>query len=151
MFFLFIPAFAQDVDNEYSNISRKIVQAALKDQKGYQYLKELCSQGYRLSGYPGSYAAVDWSVAQLDSLGCDRIWLHSVMVPYWKRGDTEEAFFLRTEDNQQNSLAIAALGGSIGTPDQGITAEVLEVHSFEELHEKAEKAQGRIIFYSGTV
>ena len=93
LFTLLLSASGQKLNEEYQNLSVAIVKKALNDRKGYQLLKELCDIGPRLSGYPGSYKAIDWCAEQLDSLGCNRIWLHSVMVPRWIRGKTEEAFF----------------------------------------------------------
>jgi hypothetical protein len=139
---------AQDLNDRYQKLSIQIVKTALTDQKGYQLLKDLCAIGPRLSGYPTSYKAIDWCAAQLDSLGCDRIWLHSVMIPRWNRGDTEDAFYTLSNNTEKKELIINALGGSIGTPADGISAEVLEVHSFEELQDKAEQARGKIIFYN---
>jgi hypothetical protein len=145
---LIFPTFAQNLNDKYQEISNSIIKQALSDQKGYQLLHDLCRIGPRLAGYPGSYEAVDWCAAQLDSLGCDRIWLHSVMIPLWNRGETEEAFFTGRNNTKPRELAIAALGGSIGTSIEGISAEVLEVHSFEELQEKSEQARGKIIFFN---
>jgi hypothetical protein len=145
---LTLPAFAQLSVNKYQEIAKNIVKTALKQQKGYQFLKELCDIGPRLSGYPGSYAAVDWCTAQLESLNCDRIWLHSVMIPIWKRGVIEEASFIESNDIENHAIAVAALGGSIATPKDGISAGVLEVHSFDELREKKEQATGKIIFFN---
>ncbi len=149
VFITFIyPVSAQHPNDEYQKISIDIVKTALNDQKGYQLLRDLCAIGPRLSGYPTSYQTVDWCAAQLDSLGCDRIWLHSVMIPRWIRGKTEEALLNSARHQNPEKLEIAALGGSIGTPENGIFAEVLEVHSFEELQEKAEQARGKIIFFN---
>jgi len=148
IFLLIYPISAQDLNNRYQKLSVQIVKTALADQKGYQLLRDLCAIGPRLSGYPTSYQAVDWCATQLDSLGCDRIWLHSVMIPRWIRGQAEEAFLTSTRHHNPEKLEIAALGGSIGTPENGISAEVLEVHTFEELQEKAEQARGKIIFFN---
>jgi hypothetical protein len=145
---LIFPTYAQNINDVYQETAGTIIKTALEDQKGYQLLHELCKIGPRLGGYPGSYAAIDWCAAQLDSLGCDRVWLHSVMIPYWNRGEIEEAFFTFDKDSKPTELSIAALGGSIGTPSEGISAQVLEVHSFEELLEKSEQARGKIIFFN---
>jgi len=144
----FMNAFGQNSADQYDIISNNIIKSALQEQKGYHLLKNLCDFGPRLTGYPGSYTAIDWCAAQLDSFGCDRVWLHSVMVPIWQRGDTEQAFLTHSYDNKKAELVITALGGSIGTPEEGISAKVLEVHSFEELEKKADLAQGKIIFFN---
>ena len=146
--FLISSLFSQNIDKDYENISNKIITTALQGRIGYHLLKDLCAIGPRLSGSPGSYAAIDWCAAQLDSIGCDRVWLHSVMVPYWKRGEIEEAYINGNKNKQHRKIAIAALGGSISTPAGGVTAQVLEVHSFEELHERTEQARGKIIFFN---
>jgi hypothetical protein len=127
----------------HKEIARKIVQIALTDQWGHQKLKELCEIGPRLSGSENSMKAILWARKTMISMGLDRIELQPVMVPYWVRGETEEAFILNGKE-----LNVASLGGSIGTPAEGITAEVLEVRSFEELKEKSEMAAGKIIFFN---
>jgi len=144
----FLTAIGQNSAEQYDVISNNIIKSALLEQKGYHLLNKLCDFGPRLSGYPGSYAAIDWCAAQLDSFGCDRVWLHSVMVPNWQRGETEQAFITHGYNNQQVELVISALGGSIGTAQEGISAKVLEVHSFKELQEKADLARGKIIFFN---
>lgn len=146
--FLLLPVFAQNSADTYEFISNNIIKTALLDKKGYNLLKDLCDFGPRLSGYPGSYAAIDWCASQLDSLGCDRVWLHSVMVPHWQRGSTEVAFINQSRSLDRLDLAVAALGGSIGTSADGVTAQVLEVNSFEELQEKVDQARGKIILFN---
>lgn len=139
---------AQNSDEYYKSIAKNIVQTALREQKGYEMLGKLCRIGPRLSGYESSYKAIEWTKNILDSLGCDRVWLQSVMVPHWERGEVEEARFIEKNGTGGSELMIAALGGSIATPPEGITARVLEVHSFEELKKKADQAEGKIIFYN---
>src|SRR5262249_4319623 len=45
-------------------------------------------------------------------------------------------------------LRVTALGGSIGTGADGIEAEVVMVRTFEELHELADAARGKIVFFN---
>ena len=139
---------AQNTETTYKKIAKNIVQTALGEQEGYTLLRELCRIGPRLSGYQSSYEAIEWAKEVLDSLGCDRVWLQSVMVPHWERGEIEQAEIMDTKYTAGRELIIAALGGSIGTPPDGITAEVLEVHSFEELEKRADQAAGKIIFFN---
>jgi Zn-dependent M28 family amino/carboxypeptidase len=45
-------------------------------------------------------------------------------------------------------LRVCALGGSVGTPEEGITAEVVEVRSFDELRSLGGRAAGKIVFFN---
>jgi Zn-dependent M28 family amino/carboxypeptidase len=69
------------------------------------------------------------------------------MVPRWVRGPVEEGTLL-LPSGQKEKLNITTLGGSIGTPPEGITAEVVEVKSFDELKALGAKAKGKIIFFN---
>ncbi|KAJ3665615.1 hypothetical protein Zmor_001105 [Zophobas morio] len=46
------------------------------------------------------------------------------------------------------SISILGLGNSVGTPPEGILAEVLVVKSFDDLQSKAEQAKGKIVVYN---
>ncbi|MGB5289486.1 MAG: M20/M25/M40 family metallo-hydrolase, partial [Ignavibacteriaceae bacterium] len=67
-----------------------------------------------------------------------------VMVPHWDRGKAESC----TIPELGKSLSVLALGGSISTPIDGITAEIIEVKSFEELEKRKDDAKGKIVFFS---
>jgi carboxypeptidase Q len=45
-------------------------------------------------------------------------------------------------------LRVTALGGSIGTPADGIEAEVVEVRSFEQLQQLGDAARGKLVFFN---
>lgn len=115
----------------------------------YEMLHELCTTiGPRLSGSPNADKAVAWAKKKMETLGFDRVWLEPVMVPHWVRGPIEEASIISPSSKKNIPLKICALGGSIATPPKGITAEVVEVKSFEELRSLGEKAKGKIIFFN---
>lgn len=139
---------AQSVDSvkhqQYMDISRKIIEMALEDRKGYTLLKELCEIGPRLSGSENSLRAIEWAKSTMEKLELDKITLQPVMVPHWVRGDIEKARIIGSDIH----LAVAALGGSVNTPANGISAKVLEVKSFQELKEKGAQAAGKIIFFN---
>ncbi len=129
---------------KYDKIAQQIVEISLLEQKGYDYLRELCEIGPRLSGSANSMEAINWAYDKMKSLGFDKVWLQPVMVPHWERGDVESCTIL----NLNKKLSILALGGSIPTSADGITAEVIEVKSFQELEMKKEQAKGKIVFFS---
>ena len=142
---LSLPGFSQDND---STIIRKIFNEALGKGKSYEYLRQLTTQiGPRLSGSEGAKKAVDWGKNLLESGGYDRVFLQDVMVPHWVRGAKEEGYILNGKT--KTVVPLVALGGSIATPAKGITAEVVEVKTFQELRDTPkEKIQGKIVFFN---
>ncbi|HEY6436751.1 MAG TPA: hypothetical protein VIY47_09175, partial [Ignavibacteriaceae bacterium] len=128
----------------YNEIAQLIVETALREQSGYKYLSELCEIGPRLSGSENSMIAINWAFEKMKSLGFDKVWLQPVMVPHWERGNIESCTIL--EINKE--LSILALGGSIATPSNGITAELIEVKSFQELEKRKAEVKGKIVFFS---
>jgi len=129
---------------QYINIAQRIVETSLREQNGYEYLRELCEIGPRLSGSENSINAINWAYEKMKGLNFDKVWLQPVMVPHWERGDKESCTII----DLNKELIVLALGGSIATPPDGITAEVIEVKTFEELEENKEKAKGKIVFFS---
>ena len=89
--------------------------------------------GPRLSGSENSLRAIYWAEEKLKSFGVDKVWLQPVMVPHWERGSVETAEIVKDKNINGKSLSILSLGGSIATPENGITANVIEVKNFTEL------------------
>ena len=143
------PAFAQTASIErYDSLARQIVKEALGSNKAYEMLRDLCtSTGHRLSGSPGAAMAVQWSRNKMEEYGFDNVRLEPVTVPHWVRGPVEEGFILHPSGKREK-VSITALGGSIATPKSGVTAEVVEVKSFQDLHALGDKAKGKIIFFN---
>jgi hypothetical protein len=129
---------------EYNEIAQLIVESALREQRGYEYLRELCEFGPRFSGSENSIQAINWAFEKMKSLGFDKVWLQPVMVPHWERGGTESCKIL----DLNKDLAVLALGGSIATHADGITAEIIEVKTFEELENRKDEVKGKIVFFS---
>src|SRR5579875_1942053 len=99
--------------------------------------------GPRLSGSEALERAIDWALAELTRDGFENVHGEPVMVPHWVRG--EESCLLRQP--REAKLVMLGLGGSVGTPPEGITAPVLVVSSFEELERRAAEAQGKIVLF----
>ncbi len=128
---------------------KKIYDTSLNNGKSYEWLDYLSNGiGGRLSGSENAERAVQWTKAELDELGLDRVWLQPVMVPKWVRGAPEEAY-IETEAGRTLKVNICALGGSVATPKNGIKAEVIEVQGLEELETLGrEKLEGKIVFFN---
>lgn len=131
-----------------SLIIRKIYDEALVNGKAYENLHYLCKNiGPRLSGSDNAQKAVVWSKKLMESYGFDKVYLQEVMVPHWVRGTKETAFII--DGKTRIPVPVAALGMSVATPAEGITANVLEVHSLEELEALGESAvKGKIVFFN---
>ncbi len=140
-------AFSQSIG--YDSLAKKIMIAGLSSGKAYGMLSELSDGiGSRLSGSDNAAKAVQWAKKKMEDLGLDNVHLEPVTVPHWVRGDIEEAAIIRSASLGNRSLKICALGGTIGTPKDGITAEVLEVRSFDQLRALGEKVKGKIVFFN---
>lgn len=128
---------------------KKIYDEALTRGESHDMLRELTTKApARLSGSPNAAAAVEWSRHAMNQFGFDSVWLQPVMVPHWVRGNKEVAKAI-TKKQGPIDLTVLALGGSIGTGSQGISAQVVEVKDFEELKNLGEKnVKGKIVFFN---
>lgn len=132
----------------YKNIADQITKNALTKKTGYKLLQELCDIGPRLSGSENSLRAIYWAEEKLKSFGVDKVWLQPVVVPHWERGSIETALILSGDKFLNKSLNVLSLGGSIATTEIGITANVIEVKSFDELKIRKDGVKGKIVFFS---
>ena len=125
-----------------------IYKFSLTNSKCYSWLDDLSNKiGQRISGSVGAEKGVAYVKAQLETLGLDKVYLQEVMVPKWVRGEKETAYIL--DNKAKVSIPICALGGSVATSKNGLSAEVIEVHSLKELETLGvEKVKGKIVFYN---
>jgi hypothetical protein len=137
--------FAQTTEEK---MIKEIYKSSLTNSQCYSWLDHLSNQiGSRLSGSASAEKAVQYTKAQMEILGFDRVYLQEVMVPKWVRGEKETAYIL--DNKTKINVPICALGGSIATSKNGLTAEVIEVQSLEELIVLGtDKIKGKIVFYN---
>lgn len=135
--------------NDDEKMVKTIYDTSLLNGKSYEWLDHLSNQiGGRLSGSYNAERAVEYTKAELEKLGLDKVWLQPVMVPKWVRGNPEYAY-VETAPGKTTTVPICALGGSVATPAGGVKAEVIEVKNFEELATLGrEKIEGKIVFYN---
>lgn len=146
--FIATPVAAQgspDIAVSYRGAADRLIDAALGDSStAWRRLAEMAdTYGPRLSGSPNLERAIDWMVTQMKRDGLENVHTEPVMVPHWVRG--EESAELVSP--RRRSLPMLGLGGSIATPKQGITAEVLVVSSFDDLTRRAAEAKGKIVLF----
>jgi Iap family predicted aminopeptidase len=117
---------------------------ALKGTSAFEHVESLVTEvGPRFAGSPGDAAAVRWALDRLGKLGFSNVRTQDVLVPRWVRGTTEVGLL----GPVPMELAAVTLGGSIGTPEEGIEAQVVRVDSFEALEKlEANRANGKIVF-----
>jgi hypothetical protein len=120
---------------------------ALRGTGAYEIVRSLTVEvGPRLAGSPGDRAGVEWGLRTLKALGLENVRAEKVTVPHWQRGEAVGEILAP----YPQPLALAALGGSVGTPEGGIEAEVLRVPSLEAFAAlPPEAARGRIVFFDG--
>ena len=129
----------------YLDDAARIVGRALISNRGFERLAHLCDEiGPRLSGSPQADQAVAWCLETMREDGFDHVFGQKVIVPVWTRGHCR----VEITAPRPFELVACALGGSIGTPDGGVEAEIVEVESFEHLAQLGEAAiAGKIVFY----
>lgn len=129
-----------------SALADSIVRMTLTDLSGYKLLGEICAIGPRLSGSSTAEKAIMFAKSKMETMGFDSVWLQKTMVPQWVRGARE--ICTMNKGKKKDNLVIASLGGSIGTPGTGLTADVIEINDFEELKLRSNEVKGKIVFYN---
>jgi carboxypeptidase Q len=149
---LFTPLNAQPLSGSsplYDSFASKIIATALQQNMAITMLTELCTTiGPRLAGSPQAAKAVEWAATTMEELGLQNVHTEPVMVPHWIRGIKEEGSYFLGNSKTKHPLHITALGGSIGTQNKGITAEIVEIRSWDELNSLGGKVKGKIVFFN---
>ncbi|HVT59148.1 MAG TPA: M28 family peptidase [Thermoanaerobaculia bacterium] len=119
---------------------------ALKGTGAMALVESLATEvGPRPAGSAADARAVGWAVRTLGSLGFSNVHTEKVKVPRWERG--AESGEIVTPFPQR--VALAALGGSVGTPGSGIEAPVVEVADLDGLAKlEPAKVKGKIVFFN---
>ncbi|KAM4689765.1 carboxypeptidase Q isoform 1-T2 [Discoglossus pictus] len=132
----------------YGDIAKDIINLAVygkAQNRSYDRLARFVDTiGNRMSGSENLKNAIKYMYNALQEDKLQNVTLEPVKVPHWERGE-ESATLIKP---RIKNLAILGLGGSVGTPLEGITAEVIVVSSFTELHNRAGEAKGKIVVYN---
>lgn len=130
---------------------RSIRQAALASDYAHRQTGYLSNNiGPRLSGSAQAERAVQYVAEEMRKLGLD-VRLQKLSVPHWVRGDekAELVEFPGMAAGTTQKIVVTALGGSIATGAEGITAEVVVVKNFDELNALGRsKIEGKIVLFN---
>ncbi|MEY2526331.1 MAG: hypothetical protein QOE73_1102 [Verrucomicrobiota bacterium] len=126
-------------------------QAALNSDYAYRQVSHLANNiGPRLTGSAQAAKAVEYVAAELKAIGCE-VQLEKAIVPHWVRGE-ETAALARwpgMAENTTQKIVLCALGGSVATTSEGITADVVVAKNFDELKLMArDRVAGKIVLFN---
>jgi hypothetical protein len=134
------------ISEQYTPAAQKLIDAAMSDEQSLARLQYLCDRiGNRLSGTASLERAIQWSAEEMKKAGLENVKTPPVMVPHWVRGKESAVLVSPVE----KPLTMIGLGMSVATPADGITAEVVVVHTFDELKALGrDKVAGKIVLYN---
>jgi len=135
---------AQTAPEALQKTSERLRSEAFRTHGAYEDLAWLCDRiGHRLSGSPQLDQAIAWAQTRLKAAGLVNVHAEPVLVPHWVRGHESADLLLPAPHH----LHILGLGGSVGTPEGGLTADVVVVGSFAELDKLGEAVKGKIVLF----
>jgi hypothetical protein len=117
---------------------------AMHDDTAYRITASLTTEvGPRMAGSDADQRARDWAVAKFKALGYDKVYTEAVTFPLWVRRSEHGAIVAPFPQ----SLVLTALGYSAGTPNGGLTAEVVKFDTLDAL-KAADPAtiKGKIVY-----
>ncbi len=130
--------------DEIAATAARLRERALATDHAYELARALALEvGPRLAGSDGDRRAVAWAEGALAQAGLAAVRREAVTVPRWERGEAAA----RLAGPAAQPLVVAALGGSVGTPETGLEAEVVRFPSLAALAAAPpESVAGRIVF-----
>jgi len=132
----------QQQKNEMNSLSTTIAKSDLS----YQLIESLTTEvGHRLMGSEGDKKSIEWAVKKMQALGFDKVWTEDVHGTFWQRGEAKAKII---SPFPQDLVAIA-LGGSVGTGEQGLTANIAHFENLAALKAAPDDSlAGKIVFIS---
>jgi carboxypeptidase Q len=135
-------ASSQTIQQRYGVIAQRLISASMASDTAWNRLAYITDTfGPRLSGSTNLEKAIDRTVEMMKADGFDTVYTESVKVPHWVRGKES----LQMISPRPRSLPMLGLGGSIGTPIEGITAEVIVVDELDSVATLGARAKGKIV------
>ena len=131
--------------HRYRQPADRLIAEATSSDFAWQRLAVMTDRfGHRLSGSDALEQTIRWAVSEMKRDGLENVHTEPVMVPRWVRG-RESATLV---EPGPHAIVMLGLGDSIGTPPEGLQAEVLVVGSFADLESRSALAKGRIVLFN---
>ena len=137
-------AYAKPLSREDLSVAEVLRDRALESSDAYSIVESLTVEvGPRPAGSEGDRRAVAWAQEKMKDLGFDRVYTEQIQVPRWNRGHAHA----RVVAPFPQPLVVTSLGYSVGTPEGGISAEIVEFADVEALLKAPKrKVKGKIAF-----
>ena len=112
-------------------IAERLAQMALTNSTALEIVTDLTTEiGPRLAGSTAEKRAAHWAKQRFERLGFDKVWIEEFRLEHgWERGVEKAAIV----SPFPQPLVVAALGGSVATPPEGIEAEIVIFDTFDAL------------------
>ena len=131
--------------DSYRDPASRLVGEALSSDSAWQRLALLGDTfGPRLSGSDNLADAIKWAAEEMKKDGLENVRTEPVKVPHWVRGQESAEIVVP----RRHPMVMLGLGNSVGTPAEGIEAEILVVRNFQELDAAGAKVRGKIVVYN---
>jgi carboxypeptidase Q len=137
---------ASSLSEDLRSTASSLRDEALKGTQAFDLVRSLTIEaGSRPAGSEGDRRGIEWALRTMRELGFANVRAEKLKVPRWDPGVSTGEI----TSPWPQPVVLLPLGGSVGTPDGGIEAEVVEMPSLQDL-EKADpaKVQGKIVFIS---
>ena len=145
------PVHTGNTSNDFIDLEphKKAIAAITKEmtsnKRAYAKMVELCDGiGHRLTGSKNLEKAVQWAVKLMKKEGHENVGTEEVMVRRWVRGKESVSLLLPREV----PLIMLGLGNSMGTPPEGLEADVVVVTDEKELKALGDKVAGKIVLFN---
>src|SRR5690348_9353629 len=100
--------------SDYRATASSLRDDALKGTRAFEIVRSLTTEvGPRSAGSAGDPRGVEWGVRTMKALGFQNVRAEKVTVPHWDRGAESGEIV----SPWQQPVHLAALGGSVGTPE----------------------------------
>ncbi len=126
---------------------QSLKEIAMNGSHGYDIVEGLTTEiGQRLAGTEAEARARDWTVAKFKEIGLQNVRVEEFTMPGWIRGEETASILAPFAQD----MYITSLGGSVATPEGGVTAPIAYFKTFQDLENAPEGGlEGKIVFISG--